>query len=262
MSVQKRGIFLAFEPVFNDAGEYHSFRIVLINKTLWKIVFDGFMYIGDEDLPLSGSVDNENTTELGYLKKQSLNDYPEFDLTLWRWTTEGQDGKIVCQLKIRPKQFFKNQTYSPYLNADVHLYSLADDFAPPTKRENTLTNYTRDNLPDESTNTYDQMRVKLFDVEARASFPESIDLHIHQLTDDYEKMDAFTSLNLQIKHFEKYLSDAVIIGVPHIYIIHGKGKGRLQKEIHRRLKENPDVVRYEEGYHDGYGTGGATKVIL
>ena len=257
-----RGLFLAFEPVVNAGGDTNSYCIYLINRTLWKVVFDGYMYILDDELPLSGSVANENITELGYLPKAKLNDYPEFDLTLWRWTTEGQDGRVVKQLKIKPKQFFKKFTYSPYLNADVHLYQLADDFAPPVQREDTLRNYTKDNLPEKEKNIYEQMYVQIRDVKAYANFNKSIDLHIHILTKDYEKMDAAQSLHFQIEAFESYLNEAIRTGVPHVYVIHGKGKGRLREEVHRRLRDNPQVVRFEDGYHEGYGTGGATKVIF
>jgi len=258
----QRGLFLAFEPVFTGTGEVNSFRIHLINNTLWKVVFDGFMYVGDEDLPLTGSVDTENLTVLGYLTKQSLNDYPEFELTLWRWTTEGQDGRIVKTLKIKPKQFFKKITYSSHLKADVHLYQIADDFASPITKKDTLTSYTRKNIPDEPTDEYETIRIELFDVKARANFPGSIDLHVHELTENYEKMTPSESLTFQLQSFEKYLSDAILVGMPYVYIIHGKGKGKLQEEIHRRLKNNPDVVRFEDGFHEGYGAGGATKVIL
>ncbi len=259
----QRGLFLAFEPVVNASGDINSYRIHLINRTLWKVVFDGSLYILDDELQLSGSVENENTTELGYLPKANLNDYPEFDLTLWRWTTEGQDGRVVKQQKIKPKQFFKKQTYSPYLNADVHLYQLANDFAPPVERKDTLRNYTKDRLPEKEDKTiFDEMYVQVRDVKAYASFERSIDLHIHMLTKDFEKMDAAASLRFQLAAFEKYIHDAVLMGVPYVYIIHGKGKGRLREEIHRHLKDNPQVVRFEGGYHEGYGTDGATKVIF
>ncbi len=259
----QRGLFLAFEPVVNEAGDINSYRIHLINRTLWKVVFDGYLHILEDELQLGGSVENENTTQLAYMPKANLNDYPTFDLTLWRWTTEGQDGRVVKHLKIKPRQFFKKETYSPYLNADVHLYQLADDFAPPVEREDTLRNYTKDNLPEKENKTiYDEMYVRVRDVKAWANFEKSIDLHIHMLTKDFEKMDAAQSLYFQLEAFEKYINDAILTGVPYVYVIHGKGKGRLQEEIHRRLKDNPQVIRFEDGYHEGYGTGGATKVIF
>jgi len=259
----QRGLFLAFEPVATSAGDINSYRIHLINRTLWKVVFDGYMHILDDDLQLSGSVENESASELAYMPKANLNDYPVFDLTLWRWTTEGQDGRVVKKIKLKPKQFFQKQAYSPYLNSDVHLYQLADDFAPPVEREDTLRNYTKDNLAEEKDKTiYDEMRIQIFDVKARANFEKTIDLHIHALTDDYEKMDAGQSLNFQLEAFDRYFNSAIRVGVPYVYVIHGKGKGRLREEIHHRIKDNPQVVRFEDGYHEGYGTGGATKIIF
>jgi len=55
----QRGLFLAFEPVVNEAGDINSYRIHLINRTLWKVVFDGYLHILDDELQLSGSVENE-----------------------------------------------------------------------------------------------------------------------------------------------------------------------------------------------------------
>jgi len=257
------GIFLAFEPIFDKDGETYAYYIQLINNTMWKIVFDGSMYIGDDHFPLSGSVESQTADELDTLPKQDLNDYPSFELTIWRWTTAGQDGRVNKNLKIKPKQFFKKIADAPILNTMAHVYKIADDFAPPIRRSDTLKAYTETHLPDEqSDDVYEQIKVKLHDVKARAKFPESIDLHIYNLTDEYKKMDAVASLALQLKSFENYIDEAVLIGVPFVYIVHGKGKGRLREEIHRRLKDHQDVVRFESGFHEGYGAGGATKVFF
>ncbi len=258
------GIFLAFEPIFDKDGETYAYYIQLINNTMWKIVFDGSMYIGDAQFPLSGSVESQTADELDTLPKSDLNDYPNFELTIWRWTTEGQDGRVNKKLKLKPKQFFKKIADAPILNTMAHVYKIADDFAPPISRSDTLKAYTESQRPEEeeSKDVYERMKVKLHDVAAKASFPESLDLHIYNLTDEYKKMDAAAALAFQLKRFEDYIDEAVLVGVPFVYVVHGKGKGRLREEIHRHLKEHPSVLRFESGFHEGYGAGGATKVFF
>ncbi len=260
----QNGIYIAFEPQFNQEGETYAYDILLINYTQWKIVFDGWMFLGEDEVSIGGSLDSQKTDKLDILPKHNLNDYPEIEITVWRWTTAGQDGKVVKNLKIKPKQFFKKIADMPLTGSIGHVYQVAEDFAPPLNRENTLKSYTLNNLPDEEMPKSDLelMKIKLVNLEARASFPDSIDLHVQNLTPDYKKLDAAAAFMLQMEHFEKYLEQAILLGMPYVYIVHGKGKGRLREEVQRRLKEHSGVVDFESGYHEGYGAGGATKVIL
>lgn len=60
---------------------------------------------------------------------------------------------------------------------------------------------------------------------------------------------------------EKFIDDAVVMNVPQVRIVHGKGAGVLRKEIHQMLKENPQVESYRLGEF-GEGDSGVTIVTL
>ena len=64
-----------------------------------------------------------------------------------------------------------------------------------------------------------------------------------------------------IETVEKYLDDALLSGVPKVYVIHGKGTGALRKAVKEFLAGHPRVAGYRLG-GPGEGGDGATVVEL
>lgn len=60
---------------------------------------------------------------------------------------------------------------------------------------------------------------------------------------------------------EKYLDDAVLAGLPHVYLVHGKGTGALRSAVQQLLKDHPRVKFYRLGEH-GEGGSGVTVAEL
>ncbi len=60
---------------------------------------------------------------------------------------------------------------------------------------------------------------------------------------------------------DKYLDDAVISGLKMCYLIHGKGTGKLRKEIHIKLKRDKRVKSFRLGEY-GEGDSGVTVVEM
>ena len=88
----------------------------------------------------------------------------------------------------------------------------------------------------------------------------TIDLHSHELLDTTNGMKPYDILNYQIQCAADTIKEARRRNISKVLIIHGKGKGRLQEEVHdmlRRLGGNEFYfANYKEG---GYG---ATEVRL
>jgi len=88
-----------------------------------------------------------------------------------------------------------------------------------------------------------------------------IDLHIEELTIFPHQLSPKEMLEIQIEHFEKSLSDALVSDVGKLIIIHGVGEGKLRTEIRQRLKETQHVKSYHPADHRRFGNG-ATEVVL
>lgn len=60
---------------------------------------------------------------------------------------------------------------------------------------------------------------------------------------------------------DKFLDDAIVLGYPHVRIIHGMGTGALRKGIRKILEKNKNVVSYRDGGPNEGGLG-ATLVYF
>ena len=87
-----------------------------------------------------------------------------------------------------------------------------------------------------------------------------VDLHIEELIDDIRGMSNGEIIQIQIKHFQRKLDEAISKKMRSIVFIHGIGKGVLKNEIINILKDIPDIT-YSDGSIAKYG-GGATEVFL
>jgi hypothetical protein len=85
--------------------------------------------------------------------------------------------------------------------------------------------------------------------------PEVVDLHPNQLKLDSDTYAPFEILERQVAAFQDYLSRAIAHNYERITFIHGMGSGNLRKEIHKQLREHPEVAHFrpdQEGFY-GYG---------
>ena len=78
--------------------------------------------------------------------------------------------------------------------------------------------------------------------ERKLNFKTEIDLRGERLNDAIEK----------VMH---YVDDAIMVGVPSVRIIHGKGTGVLRDEIQKYLRTTPGVSKVRDEHIQFGGTG-------
>ena len=260
--LQSTGIQLAFLPVENREGLTEEFKIILLNDTRYDVVFDIRFWLNYRSETWSEKLPVASYAELGGMIYDDLNEAPEFDISINWITTEGAKGPVKKRLKIKAKSFFKTMRTAPLLNKPVHLYRLFEKpvFDEDKKTENLIEYTRRHTKPAWKPNDAFRL-IDTLNSSDLAHFPLEIDLHIDQLRDDWEKMNNAEILAVQLTTFDAYLDQAIRVGVPSVFIIHGVGKGRLRNEIATRLLNNPDVKTFKNEYHHKYGWG-ATEVIF
>jgi len=72
--------------------------------------------------------------------------------------------------------------------------------------------------------------------------PMKLDLHGFTVEEAIEKID-------------KYLDSAYLVGLPFVYIVHGKGTGTLRESIIEHLRKRPHVAHFYTGTPEEGGTG-------
>ena len=76
-----------------------------------------------------------------------------------------------------------------------------------------------------------------------------------------KQAEVFNTPEEAIAAFDKFLDDAIVLGYPHVRIIHGMGTGVLRKGIRKLLDKNKNVVSYRDGGPNEGGLG-ATLVYF
>jgi hypothetical protein len=90
---------------------------------------------------------------------------------------------------------------------------------------------------------------------------KEIDLHAENLMDSFKHMSNHEILQVQLRHFQKHLEEAITNRYYKIVFIHGVGNGRLKQEIHTILKNYSEEVKFQDASYKKYGYG-ATEVII
>jgi hypothetical protein len=259
---KNEGLMVAFEPIFDNEGDISRFDIYLVNDTFYKVIYTFKIKVLEYFTPEKNElVDPITAKKIGELSHYDLSDNPSIFLDLSQITTEGIGEKFEKIIKIKPKQFFGKVKNHSFTTIPCYTFEILKQFKE--REEEDLKTYTKRNIKTEKEEKfYNYVRVhKVNQIEDRAEFPEEIDLHVQMLTTNFQKMSPAEMLHLQVQVFEEYIDQAIRLGLPKIYIIHGLGKGRLRKEIHKILSQNAYVRMFTNEHHPRYGFG-ATEVYL
>lgn len=87
-----------------------------------------------------------------------------------------------------------------------------------------------------------------------------IDLHTEKLGID-ENLSNAEILIAQVKVFEDSIEAGIANSMKEIVFVHGLGNGVLRKEIHKRIKNYPEVKFFEDAQKSRFGYG-ATKIVF
>lgn len=261
--LKSKGIQLAFDPVYDPDGTPREYDMILINDTRSDWLFTLQLSLRDRpQRTQNGKLTAVSFQPVGSLLFDQLNDGPVIEIDCWRITTQGTSSKRHKTLKIKPKTFFNKRLTAPLLNRSVHLYLLIPPKeaheSPTYSGEEDIKSYTRRlvQVPKEEDHHH-----PFHEVVALAEFENEIDLHIEKLVDNPKKIKPNRILRVQLEHFDRYLEQAIRLGVPRVFVIHGLGAGKLRNAIATRLMRHPDVKTYKNEFHAKYGYG-ATEVVF
>jgi hypothetical protein len=88
-----------------------------------------------------------------------------------------------------------------------------------------------------------------------------IDLHIHELLDNFNNLTNTEMLTIQMTKFHEEMARAIKSEVKKIVFIHGVGNGTLKNELRRELQRKYAKYNFQDASFREYGYG-ATMVII
>lgn len=247
-AITTKGIYLALVPINDKRLSLH-----FINNTDYMLLFTlSALTHGTYEGYAAAEIKSRNSIKIGDLDKTNFEQWPSFILQLLFYCDGIFDLKEPFQRKIRFKagNLFKQKKVAPILMREAYLYQIdAAQNAQPIQAEK-----VKESLFEPDDNT---------EKDKSRQMPPAfiVDLHIEKITKNHADLPGSEILRQQLQKFDKTLNQAIISGQEEIIYIHGIGNGSLKKELHKRLRELPNVTYVDNHNMEKFG-GGATLVRI
>jgi len=255
-------ILLAFVPQERPGNS--DLDIYLINDSNYNVLYsiintddDGKTYSNT-----AGIIEANTKEQFETLGLNSVNEIPEylFHLIFYRKGEFNIKQPVTKSIKVNPVRFYKEKAYveNDFFNEEAIIFTIVSEKALQKNVEN-LTQKDLKKIINEKENKPEKKQTKS-PKKPEKSLME-VDLHIHELVDDFRGLSNGEILEIQMEHFKQKLEDANKKRVKKIVFIHGVGAGKLKQEIRRELDRKKNKLSYQDASYQEYGYG-ATMVIL
>lgn len=207
---------------------------------------------------VAGSLSPNSKTYLGLIKPEMIAELPVYCFQLLNFRKRSKELKPFLQKEITlsTMKFYKPNTFvatklfkvpamtiqlnENQLKAELeklieHDFQNADAPKEPKKKEQTIS------LPN----------TEMIEV----------DLHIHELLDNYNNLTNAEIVKVQMDKFREEMDNAIKSEVKKIVFIHGMGNGTLKNELRRELQHKYSKYDFQDASFREYGYG-ATMVII
>ncbi len=185
-----------------------------------------------------------------------LNYVPQFKFLFWRRSINSiKQNHFEKILKIKPKSFFAKLGGDEFKQYGYLSFELFNEL--PDKKEKLK-------IVENNDDDFWQIQRQVDNEDAiikKSEMPDFIDLHIEKLEKNYSSLNASQIIQMQLRHFQSFLENAIRYQLHKIYVVHGIGKGVLKQQIENLLLEYPDVKSYNNNYTPRFGFG-ATEIFL
>lgn len=254
--------FLAFYPLDQQNPVGDEIEVYLINDSNFSLLYHYSHFDGKTYKTIDSGVLEPNTKNyLEGLAQTDLSNLPVFCLSIIPFLKESNKltSHIEKEIKVNGVKFYKEKSFKPnaFFNGKAMVFDLVNS---PEKIDS-----------DKRTDEDLQKLIKLKEEENKPLQKEipikkapkiiEVDLHIHELVDNWNGLSNHEILEIQMDRFYSEMKSAIEKRVNRIVFIHGVGNGVLKQEIHKKLKSTYARYYFQDASFQEYGYG-ATMVIL
>jgi dsDNA-specific endonuclease/ATPase MutS2 len=255
-------VFLAFVPQERPGNS--DLDVYLINDSNYNVLYsivnvdeDGKTYSNT-----AGIIEANTKEQFETLGLNSVNEIPEylFHLIFYRKGEFNVKQPVTKSIKINPVRFYKEKAYveNDFFNEDAIVFSIYSE----KELQKNIENLTQKDLKEIIKKKEEKPEKKKLQSPKK---PEKslmeVDLHIHELLDDFRGLSNSGMLEIQMEHFKQKLDEAKNRRIKKVVFIHGVGEGKLKQELRRELDKMKTKLSYQDASYKEYGYG-ATMVIF
>lgn len=259
------GIYIAINPEQNNNISNTNFNLWLINHTTYEITYvisslsnSGFDLIEKGDASafeskLCETVDKKRIDIFNALKIEVL-----FFQSKKSFEHEAPVSEII---KIKTVKFYKENVFAENRFLPEKAYVICVKrfgeqlyFDTPESKNTDLSKLLFQKKSQRSAEKVSKPHRK-----NNPEFEMEVDIHIEELTDNWNGMSNAEIIQVQLRHFQNALDKAINEHYRTLTVIHGVGNGRLKQEVRNILTSMN--LRFHDGSYSKYGFG-ATEVVI
>ena len=253
-------VSLAFVPVNIKSLQNTDMEMFVINESNYYIDFQILTGNATVSVHTVDTIEPHTKLFITDVRKDEVNDYEfvRFQGFAYKQTTKF-DAKPALDVAVRinPVDFYKLHRFEEnyFFEAKAMLVNLIENDYPPIKYlidDKQLQEAMHDKRPQPTKRQF---------APPRKSQIIEIDLHIHELIDNFANLDNADMLRIQLDKFHSVMKENINKKGQKIVFIHGKGEGVLRKEITELLRKQYKNASFQDASFQQYGFG-ATQVNI
>ena len=206
----------------------------------------------------AGSLSPNSKTYLGLIKPEMIAELPVYCFQLLNFRKRSKElvPLIQREITLSAVKFYKPNTFvtSRLFKVPVMIIQLNENQLKTELEKLAEHDFQRTPQSDEPKKT-----------EQTIALPNTVmtevDLHIHELLDNYNNLTNVELLTVQMNKFHEEMDKAIKSDVKKIVFIHGVGNGTLKNELRRELQRKYSKYNFQDASFREYGYG-ATMVII
>lgn len=253
-------VSLAFVPVNIKSLQNTDMEMFVINESNYYVDFQILTGNATVSVHTSDTIEPQTKLFITDVRKDEVNDYEfiRFQGFAYKQTTKF-DAKPALDIAVRinPVDFYKLHRFeeNDFFEAKAMLVNLIENDYPPIKYlidDKQLQEAMHDKRPQPTKRQF---------APPRKSQIIEVDLHIHELIDNFANLDNADMLRIQLDKFHSVMKENINKKGQKIVFIHGKGEGVLRKEITELLRKQYKNASFQDASFQQYGFG-ATQVNI
>lgn len=253
-------VSLAFVPVDIKSLQNTDMEMFVINESNYYIDFQILTGNATVSVHTADTIEPQTKLFITDVHKDEVNDYEfvRFQGFAHKQTTKFDvKPALDVAVRINPVDFYKLHRFeeNDFFEAKAMLVNLIENDYPPIKYlidDKQLQEAMHDKRPQPTRRQF---------APPRKSQIIEVDLHIHELIDNFANLDNADMLRIQLDKFHSVMKENINKKGQKIVFIHGKGEGVLRKEITELLRKQYKNASFQDASFQQYGFG-ATQVNI
>ncbi len=249
-------LLLAFVPKGRPGNS--DLDVFFINDSNYNLLYS-IINVDKEGKAFSnaaGVLEANTKEQIETLALQSVNDLPAFvfHILFYRKGEFSLKQPMVKEITINPVRFYKEKAYTEndFFNEDSLMVPVYTDSVLVKEVDNLSESDIKKMIKEKEK---PEIKQEYSSRKEKEKVLLEVDLHIHELLDDFRGLTNSEILEVQMDHFKSKLLEAQHKNIKKVVFIHGVGNGTLKSEIRKELESKKKMLTFQDASFKEYGYG-------